>query len=386
MKGQSLVEMVRNIGPEETSDLIIDLLELEESDKRKIKPSDLSLRELWEAFVGPVGETLAFAQNRRGYVSLQESAAVNSSLYQILAGKMVSDTVIMGYDRIDHIGDQLVTVIPTKQRYDKVPGWTPTQGVKTVLEGQPYENTGFGHKYVGTGEVFKKGRKLQITEEAIFFDETASILMQAEELGKDARLEQEETILRAVLGIDVCYFPTDTGTALYAATPQLKTSNPLSDWTNVEAAETTLADTTDEEGNTIMISPNLILVPQALKYTAKRIFSAYEVREDTPTSSKVRTTNGPNPMMNAYQTLSSPLIHKLQERASIGASEASSSWWIGDFKKQFFWKELWPIQTLRAKPGHPDEFDSDVVAQFKVRYYGGIYAKDFRYVQKNKAS
>ena len=387
MNGHSLVEMVKSNGKKKISDFLIESMDLPAGDKNRIEPANMSQRELWEAFVGPVGETLQFAQMKMGLVELSE-AAVDSSLYQILAGKIIANTMIDSYNRVPHIGDDLVTVRKTKQRFDKVSGWTPTQGVKTVLEGQPYEDTGFGHKFIGTGDVFKKGRILPITEEAIFYDETSSILEQAEEMGKDARLDREETILKAILGIDTSYFPTDVGTALYTAAPQLLGTNPLTDWRNIESAELSLADTVDEEGNSILIRPQILLVPAALNRTALRILSATEVREDKniAAGSDSRVTLSANPVFNAFTVRSSPAIHTLQVAAGIASGIATSSWWLGDFKKQFVWKEIWPLQVSRAKPGHSEEFRSDIKAQFKVRYYGGIYAKDKVYVMKNTAA
>ncbi|HQR08373.1 MAG TPA: hypothetical protein PLN21_16205 [Gemmatales bacterium] len=55
---------------------------------------------------------------------------------------------------------------------------------------------------------------------------------------------------------------------------------------------------------------------------------------------------------------------------------------MGDFPRQFIWKEIWPVQVFRQAAQEGDGFDRDVVAWFKVRYYGGINALDHRYVLK----
>lgn len=58
------------------------------------------------------------------------------------------------------------------------------------------------------------------------------------------------------------------------------------------------------------------------------------------------------------------------------------NWFLGDFIRQYFWKEIWPIQVFRQAQEQGDGFDRDIVARFKVRYYGGINALDHRYVVK----
>jgi len=396
MRGQDLKNLIEAHGKPRVVKLLIEMLDLPEGDKRRARPDDFSLKELWEVIVGPVGETLRYAQSQKGFIDLEQigqnsdlkEAAVNSTLYQVLAGNIIAETMIDAYNRVDHIGDKLVNVKKTKQRYEKVAGWSPGDGVKTVLEGQPYEQVGMGHKFVGTGEVFKKGVILPITEEAIFYDNTGTILEQADQIGEDARLDREKTILRAVLGVDTSYFPSDAGTSLYSSgTPQHVPSNALSDWKNLEAIENSLADTVDEQGEQIIITPKILLVPQALKMTAKNIINATEIREkeDSAGATTKRETVSANPVQGAYEIVSSPLIHAIQEAAGTSSSIAKSNYWLGDFKKQFVWKELWPIQVLRNKEGNINSFEKDVVAEFKVRYIGGIYAKDDKYVAKSLA-
>jgi hypothetical protein len=385
MKGNDLRDVVLTKGPEATYNTLMECL-----DEGKLNPSDFGLREVWEAFVGPCGKTLAFARRKAGYVELME-AAVDSSIYQSIAGRIVSDSVIEGYNRVSSIGDMLVTTRQTKERYEKDTGWSPTEGVKTVIEGENYEQSGIGHKFVGTGELFKKGRILAITEEAVVFDRTGMILGQAQELGEDARMDKERTILRAFLGIDTAYFPSDTPTALYSALPQLIAGNPLNDWTNIEAAELALADTQDEEGNTIVLTPDTLVVPTALKRTGQRIVSAIEITHKNTdgtagTTAQARETVSANPVKNDYAILSSPLIHQLLIASGVSAAVATSSWWIGQPKRQFVWREVWPIQTQKAARGSEAEFNADVVAQFKVRFYGGIYAKDNVYVARNNSA
>ena len=96
---------------------------------------------------------------------------------------------------------------------------------------------------------------------------------------------------------------------------------------------------------------------------------------DSATSVKTKSDNPYSP--NEYRVLTSSLV--------AGITGDATTWFMGDFQEQFFWKEIWPLQVFKAQPNSIMEFERDVVARFKVRYFGGIFAVDQRYVVKNTA-
>lgn len=55
---------------------------------------------------------------------------------------------------------------------------------------------------------------------------------------------------------------------------------------------------------------------------------------------------------------------------------------MGDFRRQFVWSEIWPVQTFLQKAESESAFDRDVVLRVKVRYYGGVSAVDTAFVTK----
>ena len=113
-----------------------------------------------------------------------------------------------------------------------------------------------------------------------------------------------------------------------------------------------------------------LLVPVSLGGTAHRIVSATEVRATVGSNESVTTENrfrGLNP------PLSSPYLD----------DQSTSTWYVGDFKRQFVWHEVWPLQTFRQREDSESRFVRDVVARFKARYLGGIAAIDYKYVVKN---
>ena len=82
-------------------------------------------------------------------------------------------------------------------------------------------------------------------------------------------------------------------------------------------------------------------------------------------------------LVPGIRSLASPFLD-----AAEGADQwaDASDWLLGDFKRQFVYKEIWPLQTLRQAAGNEEDFRRDIVALFKVREYGDVNAIDHRWV------
>jgi len=361
---------------------LVDLLGKKDSSGRPVlRAEDVSIRGLWEALVGPVEETLPGARQRGNAIRYVYQEEVTSTAFPKAVGALLAQKVIAGYDyrQEDMIGDRLVEVMPSRRPLETVVGFTATDEPLEVDEGKEYEGSSIEEKYVTT-TARKRGRKIEITEETILFDQTSTVLRRALNLGRKARLERERRIIRAVVDADAkAYKPSGAAQALYSAgNKNLKTSNALVDWTDVEAAWLTFSDMTDEKGSEIVIMPKWILVPHALWMTLLRILSATATRDRTNPSAGTRDfeTVAPNPLAAMSFT---PLTSLLMDKIS------TTNWFLGNFVDQFCYHEIYPLQTLAARQGHEDEFDRDVVFKYKVREFGDCHAIDHRHVVKNQA-
>ena len=157
-------------------------------------------------------------------------------------------------------------------------------------------------------------------------------------------------------------------TALYAVGHNnIKSSNALADWTDLDNAYAEFINMTDEGGEPLYVEPTALLVPVALRGTANHIVKSTEFEKDGMT------------VGNSYShlaALASPYLD----------AQSATTLYVGDFKRQFVWHEVWPVQVLRARQDSDHAFERDIVARFKARYLGGIAALDYRYVMKNTAS
>lgn len=392
MNGQALKPLVESLGAEGFYHKVCTLL-----NEKRIAVDDFSYRELAEACgvlprLRSMHESVAALLDPQQ--ALRESApGVGTNLFQVVTGELIARKVIEGYeDDGGFIGDELVTVVPTRVRNQRITGFTALAGPTEVKEGHPYEESGFEEKYVTTSEA-KKGRILSIQEELITFDQTGEINMRARALGFYLRQERERTIVRGVTDADAAagtfvYRPSGTGETLYASdnsnmnwvgaggTAPFDAAVPLVDWTDVEFVRRFRAtqvkdDRIDGTQRPIVVPARQMLVPEALHGTALSIVNATEVTR-TGTAEETKMAN---PLRDMFRVLSSPFVDEQ-------GGQAVSDWYLGDFRRQFVWTEVWPVQTFLQRADSEGAFDRDVVLRVKVRYYGGISAIDTVYVTK----
>lgn len=392
MRRDEIRQMVKSSGVRPVLEAINCLLEgttLENGAKYNMRPDQFSIRELWEGFVGDVEDTLPSAG---GESILREE--VNSTGFVAVSRLLINNMIIKAYNEVAAIGEKLVTNMPSKTRFETIAGFTEAEGLFTVDESKAYEDSGLGEKYV-TSQAGKKGRLIYITEEAVMEDRTGQILIRAQRIGRSARIDKEKTIINGVLDkFGTVYRPSGTPTALYStananlmgtagAITGFTTAEPLVDWTDLDKAEQFHAQSIKDDRqigtqDPILWNPNQLLVPNGLRSTALRIRNATEIR--TLTDSGNTTTIFTNPKAGMFEVLSSPYIN------FSGIAGATVDWLYGNFPEQFFWHDVWPIQTFSLGPNSAQAWERDIVAGYKVRYLGGVFATDHRQVVKVKAA
>ena len=365
-------------------------------DNQQLRVDDFSYYELAEAcgvLPGLRALTAVAPAANLGDALAESNPGVQSHLFQIVTGELIGRKVLEGYeDESGFIGDQLVTTIPSRRQGQRLAGFTALAGPTDVPEGHPYEESSFAEKFVTTEES-KKGRILSINEELIGFDQTGEINRRARQLGYYIRQERERTILRAVTDADAnrrVYRPAGNPVALYASdgshrnyvgvgnttSPDYNAATPLVDasdidWVKNYRATQVVDDRVDGTPRPILAPVKQLLVPEALRSTARGIVHATEIS----VTSGDRTRKLANPLRGDLEVLSSPF---LDEQGADGQSD----WYLGDFRRQFVWTEVWPVQTFLQRADGPAAFERDVVLRVKVRYYGGVSAVDTVFVTK----
>lgn len=338
-------ELVESVGVANAAAVLRELLE-----SKEVTPEGLSIKEIYEA----VG-TASFPQ---------------------ITAELISNKVIGAYENTPTIGDRLVTVFPAQFEDEKITGFTAVEQPEQVLEGATYTYTEVGEKYVQIKST-KYGKLIAITEEMIHFDRTNQILMRAQMIGEKAAYHRERAIVRKVIDADsdALRYNGAAAQAVYRSTASgdlkvnLATSSPFGE-AGLEAIYKLMHNMVDENGEYITINPaNLVLlVPQDLMVEALQMNNSTLVPEGSE--------NAVNTFKGAFNSvLTSPHI----------TAASTTSWFLGDFKRDFFWTEIWPLQTMTHVSGNEDEFKRDIKAQYKVRYFGGVGAVDHKHIYKATA-
>jgi hypothetical protein len=325
---------------------------------KKLIPQKVSFRALYEALVGPI-------QNRE----LSEAGNLASSAFPNIAGQIISKVLIDGYEEFPKDVDQLCRTVPSKLKTSRVVGWSAIGFVQQVNEKEDYPEILPPDEKLQTIKNLKYGGMISLTREDIFFDQTGELIDRARMIGQRGAQKRASLIFGVVC--DGSGTPAGgtalSGAALYTSgNKNLKTANPLgqSGW---ETSRKALYDMTDEQGEPIWVlgdKPKMI-VGSTLLATAEKLMK-------NPNGDLGTANRDVNLAQNQFDIVINPYL------------PSTSSWWYGAPQRQFRWEEVWPLETF-TRVGQDSEvgFNQDLIQQFKLSFYGGAGAADYRYMIEN---
>jgi len=351
-------EALKNVLESHGEDGAVEIIEAA-IEKKKLRPEDFSLKEIWEACTNGA--------------DVQE--AVASSSFPKITGALINAKIIAAYDGVKTIGEQLVQTIGSNMQIETFAGFSDVETPEEVGEGDEYKDSSLSEKYV-TAQNVKYGRMISITEEMIAFDKTNQVMTRSMRIGRKAAQYKERLILRGVMDLDtIVYRPSGVATAFYsAANRNLITTNAFgeSGLTAVRVRASQMKDdsigVSDDDFILIDLNNTQVIVPVDLEVQAWELANSMLTPEGAE--------NAANFYKGRFQVLTSPYVT---------AQGNTTTWYWGDFKQDFAWVEVWPLQVLTQRPGHEDEFKSDIKARVKVRFYGSCAALDFKHSFKSTA-
>jgi len=323
---------------------------------KKISITGGDFRELYEALVVSQG--------------LEEN--VSSSAFPIIAGQIISNTIIQGYEQYPKVGLSLVRVVQSKQKTSLVAGWSPLGKLSRTSEVREKEN----YPAIEPPEEKsvkiknrKNGLTIGLTKEAIFFDKTGRLLQDAAGVGAELARWQDEVILCKAIDLDSDAYD---GGAMFSAGASIDNLITGADsalgTTGFENALIKFRKRTDEKGKKINVLPSkpVLMFPAELEATADKLLNNEKGPIGSAAQSAVNTArNKFTPVYNPYMT-------------------SAANWLLGDFVNSLRWEEVWPLETFQRVGGQTENgFDKDVVAEYKASIYGGCGYDDFRRVIKN---
>jgi hypothetical protein len=319
---------------------------------KKLNAEDVSFRHLFEALVRDQ--------------ELEEN--IVSSAFPTIAGELISSKMIEGYEMWPDQVSALFEEVPTKLKVSQIVGWTNVTGVERVNERQDYPQLKPPTEKAKEIRNYKYGGLLDLTKEAIFFDQTAELLNQARKVGEAARRKRMRLMWDAIVDANATAY--DGGDLYSAGNGNVQTSNALGGETSWETVRAKLMAQTDENGEPIWVFGDrpVMIVPSGLLATAEKL-----QKNDT---GPMGTANlDVNLAKGQFDIIVNPYL-----------TANSTTWWYGAPRRQFRWERVWPFEIFtRVGQDTEEGFKADVIQQFKASFYGGAGAVDTKFVIQNEA-
>lgn len=350
-------------------------------DDGDIKMEELSIRDIAEATLGRVGLDALSKNDGAALADLREAVSpVMLSNFTNITGVLVLRAGYEAYTSAEFVAGQLQTEETDNEDNVRVAGLADIDDDATVIpEGQEYPTVKFGEDYIAVPSSVKRGARLALTKEMIFFDKTGRLLELARQVGYIVGRNKEIRSLRNILGVDNTFSRKGVSRNTYVSTadPRINkiASNALQDYSDIEAVEQLFANYTDDRttGEPITVNPDTMLVSPYKEWTARRLLDATQVRIATNTAAT--QTYSPNPLGSISKKLVvSPWVKwVLVNKGSISDANAKEYWYYGNFKKAFRYRTLFPFAMVQAAANSQDDFERDVVAQWKASERGVPY-------------
>lgn len=357
--------------------------------KRAFDRNKVSIRRLWDELVDDgraIREDNFGRDSSRFGVRLQEAgSSVNTGAFSNVIGQMAYQTVLDEFTKPNYLADKLVTVEPASTQFQEiVPGVAGLGDVAEIVgEGQPYPLVGTSEEWITIPKKDKRGAIVPVTKEIVNEDKTGLFLSRVSAVAESMAVNYEKEILDLVTGVTSTYSRNGGPIqATYADThtqgdfDNLVASNALADYSDIDAVVQAFNAITDPNtGEPVMLSqPYDLIVPQALELTARLLASASSIEVGADSATYRTINSNPFPQGSWLNLLSNPYVSS--------RSGSSTTWFMGNSKKAFSYRELWPISTEQAAPNSPEAFYSDIALAFKVSRFGKGYVREPRYMVK----
>jgi hypothetical protein len=337
---------------------------------RQIKPEDFSIRELFEHFVDNGREMVdSWNPKHGGGVQLLEAGdAVNTAAFANISGQIVYNEMLMAFQLEDFVFTPLVRTVTTQFNGEKIAGIGGIGDEAAVIgEGMPYPNAGVSEDYIETPVTTKRGLIVPVTKEAVFFDRTNQLLEKCNEVGKYLGYNKEVRIVDAFIDENVTTHRYKWRGTVYASyqtsTPWDNTtaSATLTDWTDIDEAEQTLAAILDPNtGLPILNMANDLVVTRQNLAKAMYIVNATQIRMGDGASNT--TANYSAPIVQSKRIVSSSLL--------ANRMATDTTWFLGNIRETVSYMQNWPLTVVSAPANSEAEFTHDIVQRYKASERG----------------
>jgi hypothetical protein len=362
-------------------------------EKKEIKPSDFSIREVFEQFL-PDGRELVNSWNPRSggsgvsLATILENDAVKTAAFSNISGQIVYNAILESFMMEEFVFSRMIPTVSTQFSGEKIAGIGGMgDKAEVVDEGHAYPMAGLNEDWIRTPETKKRGLIIPLTKEAAFFDRTGELIGRCSEVGEYLGLNKEKRAIDCVIDENTTthrYNRKDAGAiATYGNNSgthdwdNLEATNALVDWTDVDNAEQLLNAILDPNtGEPIVIGGRrMLIVTKSLETTAGRIRNATEVVTHVggyATSGNLTEMKTGNPVGGKFEVVTSRLL--------APRLATDTSWFYGDPTKAFAYMQNWPLSVVQAPANSELEFTNDIAMRWKSSERGTFATKEPRYM------
>lgn len=397
----------------------------------KIRRDEFSLRDLAENIIGPgwdiklqryaANPMTSPCANPMAFRGSENADAVDASTFASITGNQLIDTVKEKYKSPAFIGQSLVSTIPVANGNldtQKEPWLSDVTTAADLLDtddldedvvepGMPFNRTKFSPNYHVLQRPKKRSVGIDVTFEMIYADRTRQAYDSAASVGKRLGRSKEYRILKVVLGCTRNFVASFGGAAEATYSTYIEDasglwsnhidSRELLSWADLNAVEQKFNEMRDPvTGEPIDIEADTLLVMPAKYHTARHIVHATGIRvgpggSTTSGDGTASTVNYSSSDLKQYNIVTSKYAYKLiaancklfkedSSSATITAAQAANVWYVGNFPKAFYYREVYPLRVIPAPNMNPAEYDRDIVLSLKAMEFGVAGVRDPRHV------
>ena len=353
----------------------------------KIRPEDFSFKAMFEELVDP-------DHNFNYETDAKEIAeAVTASAFPTISGVVINSTIIPAYELAVGPSARLVTEqMATKTSREEIAGWTAGGQFEMRPEHTSYQEDVITEKYWSVDK-YDFGKIISLTREAIFDDRSGELIGRARALGEKggqlrakiitqtlevaARTAQGESSSQAAVykgsAITASNFYNADHSALIdsaGTNANIATSNGLGVDQAINTANTLFSKFVDENGETIVIIPQVLIYPPALHQTAQELLFG-------TTKRSISATLDEGHLENVWKGRFDPI--------ELPFLSSDTTWYIGDPRKQMVWLWVWRPETKVQNADSESAFHAQIVLRYRFSWYGGCGHTDYRFIVKNTA-
>lgn len=388
---KELEQSVRTLGAEATVKNLTESLR-----KGDLKPSDFSLRALFEALV-PNGHEIAKDMEQGKRMNENMASVVAASTFSNITGQIFYNAILDGYRLAEYTVAPLFGVIQSNiiTTQEKIAGISNIgDAAKPVGEYEEIPLASVSEDYVLCPQQRKFGLRIPISREAMVSDRTGVLLERCRALGEAMGLSREKEAVDTIIAPNgttdrTAYNFRGTPYALWqtsnAAAPyydNVITSNGLTDHQSINAAYKVLAAITDPYTGEPLADQGkytLLHTPEN-RFTAAKLKESVQYRGISGSANFATNVSSGSAVVDFDTVASKYLASRL-----TAAGQATSNWYFGDFSRAFKWMRHLDITVEEAMPNSGLMFTNDIMMQFRVLRFETPSVHQPRVVAKNTA-